>query len=551
MSSLNQMVSRVLTAGTPVVRLDDEAWNTARVRTGVALGIVLTIALSLRVWGVGFGLPYLYHPDEPSKIRTAIKMLHSGDLNPHYFKKPTLQIYLTAAAGEAYYLFGRAAGWFNDIKDIHQTVWLTGGVGRIDTPGFIVISRLITVAFGVASVGMLFLIVTQLTRDRTIGLLAAAMLAVSPSHVASSRYIHPDVVMLFFLLVVVWACQRILAHGRWRDYALAGIACGLATGSKYNGFFAIALPITAYFVSDKCEHNKDWKLALTFVLAPLAFLATTPYSLIDWQTFIGNILIETIHYANGHPGMEGGAPLWYAHYLLFFEGPIAVLALVQMARCLRRNRREPATMFLMLFPIIYFVIIASVPVRNEQTLLPVMPFLCIFAAMGLADFFRWMTRQRNERVSIAFSPIMGLVAAALLALPLVRVVQANVRLTTTDSRETARDWLEDNIPRNCRVAVESYSAFIDPALFDVRAERFLCVHDPQWYFEQGVEYFVFGEPAFGRFFTDRQRYPEEIAGYEKLFNTLTLVKSFNDGGYEIRVYRSPQVRAPGARPATR
>lgn len=534
------MVSRVLTAGTPAVRLDEGAWNAARVRTGVALAVVLGIALALRLWGVGFGLPYLYHPDEPSKIRTAVNMLHSGDLNPHYFKKPTLQIYFTAAAGEAYYLFGRTVGWFDGIRDVHQAVWLTGGVGHIDAPGFIVLSRLITVAFGVASVAMLFLIGTQLTRDRTIGLLAAAMLAVSPAHVASSRYIHPDVPMLFFLLVVVWACQRILAHGRWRDYALAGVACGLATGSKYNGVFAIALPIIAYFVTDKSAHNKDRKLALTFVLAPLAFLATTPYALIDWETFVGNILIETIHYANGHPGMEGGTPAWYTHYLLLHEGPIVLLALVQMARCLGQPKRAPGTMFLMLFPLIYFVIIASVPVRNEQTLLPVIPFLCVFAAMGLADFFRWMTRQRNERMSIAFSPIMGLVAAALLALPLARTVRANARLTAIDSRETARVWLKENLPKSSRVMVESYTTFVDPAVFKVRAERFLCVHEPSWYFDRGVEYFVFGEQAFGRFFSDRERYPEEVAGYEKLFRSLTLVKTLTDGGYEIRVYRRPE-----------
>ena len=29
------------------------------------ISAILGIALILRVWGINFGLPYLYHPDEP------------------------------------------------------------------------------------------------------------------------------------------------------------------------------------------------------------------------------------------------------------------------------------------------------------------------------------------------------------------------------------------------------------------------------------------------------------------------------------------------------
>jgi len=38
-----------------------------RVELGLLAGILL-IALALRAWALDFGLPYLYHPDEPNKI---------------------------------------------------------------------------------------------------------------------------------------------------------------------------------------------------------------------------------------------------------------------------------------------------------------------------------------------------------------------------------------------------------------------------------------------------------------------------------------------------
>ena len=41
------------------------AW---RPPVGAALAAVLLGALALRLWGIDYGLPYAYHPDEPFMI---------------------------------------------------------------------------------------------------------------------------------------------------------------------------------------------------------------------------------------------------------------------------------------------------------------------------------------------------------------------------------------------------------------------------------------------------------------------------------------------------
>ena len=75
--------------------------------SAITIGI---IALCLRLWAIDFGLPYLYHPDEVNKITIAQNIFKTGDLNPHYFSKPTLFIYLNAAAYVPYYLTGKTLG---------------------------------------------------------------------------------------------------------------------------------------------------------------------------------------------------------------------------------------------------------------------------------------------------------------------------------------------------------------------------------------------------------------------------------------------------------
>ena len=94
------------------------------------LGAIVVLALSLRIWAIDFGLPFMYHPDESMKIRIAQHMFKTGDLNPHYFKKPTLFIYLNALAYVPYYLIGRVTGHFESPDDIVPPTMLAMAVGR-------------------------------------------------------------------------------------------------------------------------------------------------------------------------------------------------------------------------------------------------------------------------------------------------------------------------------------------------------------------------------------------------------------------------------------
>ncbi len=64
-------------------------------------------------------------------------------------------------------------------------------------------------------------------------------------------------------------------------------------------------------------------------------------------------------------------------------------------------------------------------------------------------------------------------------------------------------------------------------------------HPPDWYQEQGVEYLVFASWMYGRYYEDPARYPQQVAAYDAFFNSLSLVKQVNEGGYEMRIYRAP------------
>ena len=54
----------------------------------IALGVVLAVALGLRLWGIRQGLPYAYNADENAHFVPGAIGLFGHGMNPHYFVNP-------------------------------------------------------------------------------------------------------------------------------------------------------------------------------------------------------------------------------------------------------------------------------------------------------------------------------------------------------------------------------------------------------------------------------------------------------------------------------
>ncbi len=208
-------MSASLTVSRPEVR------PAGRLELGL-LAAILVIALGLRAWALDFGLPYLYHPDEPNKIEIAQNIVKTGDLNPHYFRKPTLLIYANALLYLPYYAVEKARGVYSSPADIPGPERLTMGVGHIGAPGAVVMGRSLTVVVGVLGVLFTWLLGKRLFGRPEAALLAALATAVSPVNVTQSHYIEVNTFLGTALLGVGWYCLGIYDLGRRRDYLLAG-----------------------------------------------------------------------------------------------------------------------------------------------------------------------------------------------------------------------------------------------------------------------------------------------------------------------------------------
>jgi 4-amino-4-deoxy-L-arabinose transferase-like glycosyltransferase len=153
------------------------------------LWALVALAFVVRFYGLRFGMPHVQaRPDELVVIGVAKDFL-SGDLNPKFFRYPSLFMYLLAAFDYAYYVYGRAMGWFSSLESFLSTF-------RVHWVPFFMIARAVSAVAGTATVVAVHATGARLFDRLTAGL-AAFFLALAFLHVRDSHFGVTDVSMTF------------------------------------------------------------------------------------------------------------------------------------------------------------------------------------------------------------------------------------------------------------------------------------------------------------------------------------------------------------------
>ncbi len=499
-----------------------------------ALLLVFALALALRLWGIGWGLPYLYHPDEFQVVAPYLRMVKTGDLNPHWFIYPSLPLYINGAVYGLYFLLKLALGRFHGVEDITIPHVLIMGSGIIGDPKIFWIGRMVSILFGLGAVYLSYRCAKLVSGKAWPGLLAALFTAVSNANVIQSRLVLPNIFVAFFAILTVWFSLQIFKRGRTIDYVLAGLAIGLTAASKYNGGLVALVPAAAHLIRTCLKGWKDGRIYLAAVVAVLAFLLTNPYAVLDFPSFSRDLIEAKNNYAGGWPGFSSVSILWYLSYLWRFEPISSLAALGGIAWAAWRRQKD--ALIAGLFPLAYFLFISAFRYYNEHTLLHLLPTAHVMAGV----FFGWLLETGKARLpsrNLLVTAGLGLLIAAACLIPLKRTIDTQARVLQVDGRETSRVWIDENIPAGTTIAIESYSPYVDPQKYRVVIVPPFLPKELAWYRENGVQFLVFSEGMYGRYFADPAHHQAEIDLYEQLFNALDPVKIFNEGGYEIRIYR--------------
>lgn len=501
--------------------------------TGLIFFFILATGILVRLWGINFGLPYVYHPDEPTNMNVYLGILKEQNLNPHFFSYPSLFLYLNSLVSLIYYLVGVWIGKFHAISDLPSPKMIGMGVGIAPLPSFFIVGRLLTVLVGVLALLVVFWVGKSHKNQSAVGLVAMTFMAISPITIVNNHYITPDSFITTFALLTLIGALRLYETGNASAYIFSGIAAGLTISTKYNGVIIILPVIVAHFLRKGRSGLIDWRIYLAGGVTLATFLITTPYAILASQEFLNGIRYESQHYAIGHPGMEGNAFFWYLDLLWKNDGILPVLGLAGLLYGILR--RDSWAMIIGSFPVAYFLFVSTYVVRNDRTILVILPFLYLLAANLLTQL--WSSQAPRIRQPVLKAGLAALILIGCIIRPGLNTLSSGLYFTRVDSRVTAIDWIRNNIPEGTKVAFEAYAPYIDPQEYRVSYFTALKDQPASWYIDNQFEYLVFSEGMFKRYTEFPAQYPEQAAQYQALFDRFQLVKQFMDGGYVILIYR--------------
>jgi len=400
------------------------------------------------LWGIGHDLPYSYYGDENQLIYSSLKF-GTGDFNPHWFFWPTLFQYFVFFLFGLFYISGLLAGYFNSASDI---IYL-----YVRSPAaFLIIGRSAASFFGISTIILVYILARRYFGDKK-ALLAAFLYSVLPLAVEYSHYAVVDTPLVFMITLAVIFILRLYESAGVKNYILSGLFLGLAFGIKYSALFLIVPLYLAQFMRKDRRgllgRMLDGKIVISLFSAIVAFFAVCPYAFLDWRTFLRDIKVQYIAAKLGWYGFERFNSLAVHISQNLREGlsfPVLVFSLCGLFFGLKK-KKGPEFILAVIVPLYFFAISFS---RNPypKFMLPLLPFLSIFAAAALIELVGKIRAMRSP----VPKNIIFLLFPVIIIFPLSSSVHLDRNLNLLNTMTIAKGWIEANIPKGSRILMTAY-----------------------------------------------------------------------------------------------
>jgi len=534
-----------------------------------AIASVLVVTVALRLYGIGWGLPHAYEEARP--LKTAWQMWGWGpeasfDLNPHFFNYPTLSIYVQFGGQAALYAGMRTARAVQSTDDFRVRY-------HSDPSPFYLLGRLINVLFGVLTVFFLYRPMRQF--GPRWALVAPLLLAVNLFHVSRTQMIDVDVPLTFFVVLTIALSLGLVDAPTRKRYALVGLAAGLAAATKYTGALLLFPIVAAHLVARRSSgvRGADWRgLLLAGAVAVAAFVAASPFVVVDAVAFWNDFAAERSHMRLGHFGVDDQSTwLYYALALgrRLASWPVLLLAAVGLVYSLA-FKREAWSVVVAAFVVPYTLAISSWAMMADRYALPLLPFIFLYAAVGVRVVVSFVPDRPWWRPSTVAAMIVVLLAPIAFDLP------GHLDRYKKDSRTRCLEWIEGNVPAGSFVVSEAYGpplegpiefwqwpgdirdriyeaataggrpflSYFEIPMFQVESDQSAAFYDLRLYREADV--MITTGAVRSRYSRDPDRFREQVSFYRRMEAAFDEAERFEPEGTgpSIVIYRRKTRRPP-------
>lgn len=406
-------------------------------RLALALLAILSVAVAVRFWRVGWGLAdRMAFADELlvwPRYLFAFIPFRLASFVPRDFVYPTFFGYLG----------GGATALANLLGLVPQ------GPDRIFTG--VLIARSISALAGVVTVGVVGAFGWRFYSPRA-GIFAAALMAVVPFEVMQSHYANVDIVLGLFATATLFLSAALAQRGTVGLAVAAGAAVAVAFSTKYNGATFLIAP--AWAALDVAFRERSARRAVVlggavgvgFLLGVL--LACPPcvissLAMLDKMAFYQELMHSPWLPPNNHIAPALG---WYARPIVYqlvaslpyaFGWPLYAAVAVGVVTALRR-RTAPDRVVLVTVGA-YLLVTGQTNVAFVRYLLPTFGGLVVLAGRGLAEL-RVPTTAKNLATGAIFLYSLALTLSQVARfsydqqLEVARFLRQNLRVETASAQ---------------------------------------------------------------------------------------------------------------------
>ncbi|HKP53502.1 MAG TPA: DUF2298 domain-containing protein [Chloroflexia bacterium] len=431
-----------------------------RYRSLVLMLAILAVGAFFRFNGREFDRGTFQHPDEIT-VSGRLTRVHWPGPGENLFDPQTSPMNLralgtdnTCTANGCEYPYGalpiyltKAAGWL--VDSLTATTDPKKGYYVNDGLGLLIMGRHLSSIFDLITVLLVFLIARRLYSS-SVGLIAAALVAFSATHIQLSHFATVDSYLTTFMIAALYFSVMMMQRPSWWAATAAGACIGFAVATKVS-VVPFALVVVAAIVLRALYRRQTRKLGAEFgapvglkpasaaerarsfwghlgrslIYLPIAFIASLAafsiaepyvlwqfsYSLFSqggmqavldsnpwWTRIIKEARIQTgqedLPYTRQYVGT---VPILYHLQNMVFWGlsPIPGFLTIAgfVAALWRAIKRRPAEILLMAGALPYFASLLTLEAKWMRYMLPLVPIFCILGAALVVRGHIWVQRR--------------------------------------------------------------------------------------------------------------------------------------------------------------
>lgn len=391
--------------------------------TLVVLACVVALALALRLPTLGRLLPHWPEPDP-------FLVLKMQDLRGD----AALRLNIDFAERYPTLLPRAVAGWPHELapRDASEAEHLAAASQPY------VQMRAAVLLLAILAVPLVFAIARRFTCDRD-ALFGAFFAATSLLHVAFSTQARPHAAAVALALLAVWLAIRWLESPGFARAACATVAAAVSMATFQSGAFALPPLVVAFALGPGTKLRRALHVAAALIVVAALALPFYP--------FRPRIDASGVHLAGdkGHEiplsDLTGEGLLRAARWLLEYDPVLLVLPLLGICAAFVRDRgwlRDRRVLVAAAHAVPYALVVALNRELYERFVLPLVPWLALFAGIGVGALLDLARRHAPARVLLHGLALVALAAPLVVAARFVQVA------TAPDVFQLAARWLREN-----------------------------------------------------------------------------------------------------------